>query len=322
MKKKMRFVWIDDSPQRKTSAENFEKAKNISIEFKEVRNNSLEDSLNISEPDLIIMDHNLENMASRIFQTGSTAASFIREKWPECPVVCVTGVSKNDVDDQKRKYYEDLFEINKISKYYDSIISIAEGFRKLKAKRPKNSSELLKLMNAPKTDLERLSSVLPHQLKIDLVPKNKSQIFNISQWTRKTLLERPGFLYDKLWVATLLGLKEEGFDKVEKMFESAIYSGIFAEPSQKRWWKSKVLAILSEHVEGVGLPWVKGRKLPKITKKDYSKCYQSNSDFPETVAYVDDTIGSSRAAMRLQNTIPHPVYEDLVFFEEIRMMKA
>src|ERR1700758_2841909 len=154
--KKLKFVWIDDNPIRNTAATNFKVAENVSVVFHEIKSKKLEDAFGNNEPDLVIMDHNLEHMKSGEFQTGSTATALIRETWPECPVICVTGVSRDLVDAQKMKYYEDLFEINKISKYYSSIISVAKGFRYLKEKRPKDAIGLLKLLKAPELDTETL----------------------------------------------------------------------------------------------------------------------------------------------------------------------
>ncbi|GAH64337.1 unnamed protein product [marine sediment metagenome] len=136
-------------------------------------------------------------------------------------------------------------------------------------------------------------------------------------------MERPGFLYDRLWTATLLGLNENGFKKVEKLFTTAKYKGIFADESRERWWKSELIRILSKHVNVPGLPWEKGRSLPNITTRFYSKDYYSNfkEEYPETVAYTDET-SNKRAQMKLKYTVPHPKYDKLLFFEEIRIMKA
>ena len=68
-------------------------------------------------------------------------------------------------------------------------------------------------------------------------------------------------------------------------------------------------------------PWEQGRKLAGITEKDHSICYASGEAFPETVAFIDET-ATKRAPMRLKYTVPHPQFEESLFFEEIRMMKA
>jgi hypothetical protein len=122
----------------------------------------------------------------------------------------------------------------------------------------------------------------------------------------------------------LLGLNENGFKKVELSFTSARYKGLFSDESKERWWKNKLIKILSKHIKSSGLPWEKGRSLfPSKATQYYSKDYYSDykEEYPEVVAYIDDS-SSERKSMKLKYTVPHPKYEKLLYFEEIRMMKA
>ncbi len=113
------------------------------------------------------------------------------------------------------------------------------------------------------------------------------------------------------------------FQKVEHIFEEAKYNGIFADKSNELWWQSKLREILysttfdSESV----YPWERGRSLNDIEKDDYSKCHSSGEDFPETVAYEDES-QNKRVPMRLRYTVSHPNFEKSLYFEEIRMMKG
>ena len=136
-------------------------------------------------------------------------------------------------------------------------------------------------------------------------------------------MAKPGFLYDRLWTATLLGIKEESFPKVESIFSGAKYSGIFADKGNERWWQSKLREILFlKFPESKEIyPWKLGRQLPGIDETDYSKCHASGEDFPETVAFTDEA-AKKRVPMRLRYTVPHPGFEKSLFFEEIRMMKG
>lgn len=321
MSKSLKFIWIDDDPLRKRECNNLGQSLDVSIKFIDVKNDdqALKDVLSENEPNLILIDHNLNDIISGVFKKGSTVAVYIRETWPECPIICVTGEDINEVDSQNRLQYEDVFEINKISNYYSTILSIANSFKYLKKRRPKTLDDFLDLIDAPKKDYERLKTIIPKELKeYDL---NKSLLLDISHWVRKVLIKRPGFLYDRLWAATLLGIKESSLNKVEHLFERAKYTGIFMDGSNERWWKSKLLNILSSNIQERGLPWEKGRKMPNIEKDDFSKCYATGKYFPETVAYVDETPKARCHPMLLKETVVHPNYEDLLFFEEIRMMK-
>lgn len=323
MSKKLKFVWIDDNPERSPASSSMEQRLGVDIEFEDVKNNDLHEYLEAllrrKQPDLILIDHKFEMSDSGIFKTGSTIAALIRDTWPSCPIVCVTGVDIDEVDSQKRSLYEAVFEFHNISKFDSEIISIAESFRKINKANPLNVDAILDLLQVPEGDKQKLITILPNALKDNFIDRGLST--SISHWVRNTLIARPGFLYDKLWVSTLLGFEEASFEKVEKIFKKAKYTGIFAQDSDPRWWKSSILAILSNKVPERGLSYIKGRKLSGIIKDDYSKCHVNPFDTPETVAFEDETPSSKRYPMSLRNTIPHPAFSDMLFFEELRLMK-
>ncbi len=256
-----------------------------------------------------------------MIKSGSTAAEIIRENWPICPIVCVTAVRIEDVDIYKWDLYEDVFSISNISKYYSTFLNIAKSFKKIRSKQHENVGQFISLLKVPFDDEERLNAILPDKLKKNY--SDKSIALFISRWVRKTLMAKPGFLYDKLWAATLLGINEGSFEKIEGLFVKAKYTGIFSDDANQLWWQSSIRKIISAKVNYPELiyPWQLGRKLPGIMEDDYSKCYASGDDFPETVAYIDET-AKDRAPMCLKYTVPHPQFEDSLFFEEIRMMKA
>jgi CheY-like chemotaxis protein len=323
MSKKINFIWIDDEPNRKASSDHLKETLKLSGLFIDVKGDytdGLKALFKKPEPDIILIDHNLKDISSGVFKKGSTFAAYIRETWPDCPIVCITGEDITKVDYQKRSLYEDIFSITKISKHYPTILSIAKSFRKLKEDRPKDVDDLLALMKSPKEDHERLRTIIPQDLKENF--KDKSHLLNISHWLRETFLKRAGFVYDRLWLSTTLGIKESSFHKVENIFSKAKYTGIFADESNPVWWKSSALELLAAQVKEAGLPWENGRKIPVISKRDFSSCYSSGEDFPETVAYVDEAKDAKRAPMKLKYTESHPNFEDLLFFEEVRVMKS
>jgi hypothetical protein len=321
---KLNFIWIDDLPERSGEARNMAKAINVNIEFLDVKNVKLLDELkNVTkkeEPNLIIIDHNLEDTDSGIFKKGSSTTPFIRETWPECPIICISGVNINEVDGQQKSLYEEIFSINTVSKHYSEIFSIAASYKKAKENRPKSIDDILNLIECPELDRLKISSILPTDLKDNFL--DSSLILELSKWVRNTLMKRPGFLYDRLWLATLIGIKEESFYKVEKKFSGALYNGIFSNPDNPRWWKSDALTILFELSDASGLPWVKGRGIEGIDENDYSICYATGVEFPETIAYEDQSRNSKRVPIKIKESILHPDFENLLYFEEIRLMKA
>lgn len=321
MSNKLRFIWIDDLPGRRAIADNLSKALDIDIVFWDVHKKDLEKEIKAmlsgTEPDLIIIDHKLEDIQG-YFNTGSTAAAIIKETWPECPIICVSGVDMKDFGLTQRDIYDAIFSDSDISKHYATILSIAIAYRYFKGNRPENVDHLLALLgDIEEDDRERLGSVLPTEIKDNL--HDPAVIRHISNWIRNTLFKRPGFLYDYLWTSTFIGVKPASFKKVEKIFEPARFNGLFFDQSRPRWWKSKLLNLLSENAKGLGLPWENGRDLPGLTSDDFSISYVSNEPFPETVAFVDDT-HKERYPMKLKETVADHSFQDLLYFEEIRKM--
>lgn len=327
MSNKLNIFWIDDDSSRKKESESLGNRVKANVDFISVEKQVLLDELNkiLSKqmPDLILMDHRLNDVKGSGIEAGSIAAEILREKWQDCPIVCITAVPLKDIDLHKQSIYEAVFEIEKISEYDSTLLSIARSFQELQKKRPQDKDDFIGILKAPEDDRVRLESILPRELKNKEDYQDKSLLLNISRWVRHTLTAKPGFLYDSLWTATLLGIKEESFKKVEKIFEDAKYNGIFADESNERWWQSKLKEILfSQFPDSDSVyPWELGRKLPGIQESDFSKCYKSGEEYPETVAYTDEK-AKTREPMRLRYTVPHPNFEKLLFFEEIRMMKG
>jgi CheY-like chemotaxis protein len=326
----MRFIWIDDDNGREEASVNMSKALDVKIYFENVHGKEIDEELsrildayNGNPPDLVIMDHVLSQLASGIVRKGSTAATRIKEKWSECPVISVTAAINNhseEIDTRQEDAYENMFPSDHISDYYQTIKSISDGFKSLKENRPQTPDDLPKVLNCPEIDRARLMKILPNKIKIRKNFNDRSLLIEVYKWLNSIFFKRPGFLYDELWAATYLGLSLEGFKIVTKEFEKAKYNGPFQDPSQPRWWKSSLKEILVEKFEELGLPWVIGRKLVR-DKELYSKDHVKEEEFPETVAAEDDSIPPIWYPMKLKYTEPHPSFENLLFFEELRIMK-
>jgi CheY-like chemotaxis protein len=320
----MNFTWIDDFSSRKRTSDALEERLGVNINFISVQGEDWDDLLHKllkgAQPDLIIIDHNLDRVIkSNSFRSGFTSAALIRETWPACPIICITGISNTDQKRPEHFLYDATIEISSVSDYDPIIFSIANSFKKIKRSRFRSTTPLLKLFGVPNEETLRFVSVLPQDVKESLAKPGLA--VSLCRWTRGTFFMRPGFLYDRLWVSTMLGLTEKGFKKVEDLFEPAVYDGLFANEADKRWWKIKVIDILAKNVKGSGLPWHKGRQLPGILKNDYSVDRAKGLDYPEVVAYADETQGAKRYAARIQETIPHPDFSDLLYFDTIRMIK-
>ena len=324
MSERLKFIWIDDTKERKASADNLQTSLGVDVEFVELENkevnNELDRLLSESEiPDLILMDHSFTQAQTRSIKTGSSASAIIRENWQSCPIISVTATAQSDMDITHQLAYEAVFRFEEISSHYQAILSIAQGFKKLRDNQPTSVEDVLSQLDAPENDHGKLKKVLPQELKSNF--EDVIQFRELFKWCKNTLFKQPGFLYDKKWVCTLLGLSETGFEQVEAKFETAVYNGVFSSFTEKRWWKAKVLSVLGSETDTLGQPWVIGRGLVNEQEDNYSKCYSSQESFPETVAATDATPDADWYPMKLKHTVIHPDYESLLFFEEIRMMK-
>jgi len=324
MTNKLNFVWIDDDPDRKNKADNLEDALGVSVKFTSIKGSSVDETienlLNDTEPDLILLDHSLDQAISKTIKTGSTAATIIHEKWPTCPIISITGIDSHDISIINRSAYEAMFPVNRISEHYVTIKSIAIGFNILKGIQSRDLSSILDFINVPEEDRESVSNILPAELKGQNLT-DQALFLEIFRWVKNILLSRPGFLYNELWTSTYLGLNEEGFNSVKEMFDDALYKGVFSDPSNPRWWKSRLLEILGENIDQFGLPWQIGRQLKPDRSELYSKCYVSEEPYPEVVAAVDETPNTEYHPMKLKYTETHSMNEDLLFFEDLRIMK-
>lgn len=318
MSKPLKFYWIDDFSDRRNAAENLAYALGWESSFVDTNGRDLlaeiSNLVKETEPGLIILDHKLQNVKDGLYQHGSTAAAIIREKWPYCPIVCVSGVDAADVTIDQRALYEAVFPISSISNNYPSIASITYSFQLFRDHPPKTIDELLHALGNPADNAEKLKAIIPPSIKDHLT--DLSVIRPLSGWIRNVLFERPGFLYDPLWAATFIGISENSFIRMVDIFNSAFYTGLFHNNSKPRWWKSGLLNILSR-IEGSDLPWQKGRQLPGVRESDYSKCVMTGEAYPETVGFLDSTY-KERYPMKLKVTVRDDNFQDLLYFEDIR----
>jgi hypothetical protein len=321
MSAQRKFVWIDDNPQRETTARELS-ATFINVRGKDVAA-ELAKLLEGHEPSLIVIDHILDKTAADthpIFSRGSTIAGAIKEKWPSCPVIGVTNADKlSGIDLRTKGSYDTLLPFLHFGRYFDRITGIARGFATI-ARQGSNNARLIKLLKPPASTIERLRDALTDDLK--LPSQDRSVPSRMYGWIEQ-LMERPGFLYDAVWAATLLGLTEDGFNKVLGQFEKAKYSGIFARPNECRWWSSELTSRLYKGYkpEQGELSWHVGRRLPGIKKQHFSGCAVCGDAYPETVAFLDEATNERRPA-HLKCTVLHPHHKRELYFEDVRILRA
>jgi hypothetical protein len=321
MKKRDKIVWIDDNPDRQSTA------KDLGANFVNVKGEDLALVLNkvleSPPPQLVIIDHVLDKVGAnkhRILLKGSTIAEGLKEKWPACAVVGVTNADNlKGIDIRTEGTYDALFPFQDFKKYFDRIGGIADGFALL-AKKRLTQRALVKLLKPPEDEIPRLLDALDDDIKARLQDvSSPSRFYRLVE----RLLERAGFLYDALWSATFLGVNEAGFAKVADAFELAKYKGVFARPDDTRWWSGALASQLYKlcSPQAGELSWHVGRRLPGIKKEHFSSCYFCKEDYPETVAYLDQA-SEEQYAMHLKCTEPHPLHKRELYFEDIRVMRG
>lgn len=314
-----KIIWIDDNPGRAPTAKDLN-AVFINVKDKDPAS-QIQDLLNGDQPPLVMLDHILDKTSDTtnpLFQRGSTIAEAIKEKWPSCPVV---GVTNQEVDLRTKETYDALFPFHDFGKYIGRIVSIQKGFALVSKAKAKTARRLVSLLKPPEEATDRLIGALPDDLKNSPF-KDPSVAPRMYRWV-DGLLGRPGFLFDALWSATLLGLTPAGFDKVAAGFQKGIYRGVFAFSDAPRWWSSELTRLLYIHCKPkLGeMSWQTARRMTGLNAKHFSRCYVCHDEYPETVAYIDE-LSEDRHAMHLKCTILHPHYKRELYFEDIRMMKG
>jgi len=320
MSPQSRIIWIDDNPSRQSTATDL-LARFINVRDKELAS-ELKDLLGGASPRLVIIDHVLDKAKGShpVFLKGSTIAEAIKEKWPSCPVIGVTNADNlKAIDLRTQNAYDALFPFQNFSEYFDRIRGISRGFARIK-KTGRDIKKLINLLKPPSQDEKRLFEALTDDLKRR--PQDPSVASRIFCWVEH-IMDRPGFLLDSLWSATLLGVNEAGFQRVQDIFQKAKYQGVFARPDSNRWWSSELQQRLYARCkpEAGDLSWHVGRRLPGIKKEHFSSCYYCKEDFPETVAYLDE-VSSERRAMHLRCTELHPRHTRELYFEDLRVMRG
>lgn len=324
MTTKFNFVWIDDSPDRAQKwiggLDTSLMGNPVSADLEVVA--VTEDFLieldqrvtgwATRAPDLVMLDHNLSKVNKRLYgMHGSALAHLLRIQMPSTPIVCVSGqrINSDEFNAEDISEYTYLFDVNELhsEENLENLFAIAQDFRLLSfpPKQPVRHT-LVDLLKAPHIDQSALISILPEEFEGTFV--HSTSPHRVARWILNVLMRRPGFLYDTLEVATLLGLTEKAFeDKVKPHFEPARYQGPFRTEARPLWWASALSDVLYETLpqHAVLSPQEAGRLFEGIEEKDFSHCEVTgrSSPPPDVVAFTDST-KAERRAVRHSFTVP------------------
>ncbi|MHB8878128.1 MAG: hypothetical protein ACYC8T_30905 [Myxococcaceae bacterium] len=169
----------------------------------------------------------------------------------------------------------------------EEVFAIARDFRKIRVAVDARSA-IVSAVKAPLADRKSLRHILPSEFGKQFYQTTNHRV---ARWIFNVFMRRPGFLYNKLRAATLLGLSESGLEKVVVRFEKARYRGLFHTSTQPLWWVSDLQRLLYQMTPGgPSNPQLAGRSLSGLAKSDFSRCYVGSAgDVPDTVARVDST---------------------------------
>jgi hypothetical protein len=319
--KRLKFVWIDDQSKKvepyRAAIEEGPEGSTVSskIELIEVKGNVLAElelwskKHEAKPPDLIIIDH-VFNLSLPFGLKGSSVAHLLRTRFPTTPLVCVTAMfdSPRSFDQEDISEYTALFLYQRLEDKIEALYAIAKDFRLLSADGSNVRKHLVSCLKAPRNDNDNLMRVLPDEFQDQ---RHATTEHRMARWIYNVLLARPGFLYDRLHTATLLGLKEPAFEKVEAMFAKGLYRGVFATAASPRWWVSDLRRILFNSLSSdntLDVPQLAGRALPGIAEQDHSACYVSRATVPppDAVVSVDATRDAKRKVVRREFASQHP----------------
>jgi len=326
VKPKPKILWIDDDANRKKQASNLSNETGLVVEFFSLRGKDVLEQIHEMKgkyiPKLIIIDHVLNNTKSTdLLKSGSTLVGFFRESWAGCPVFGVTAAQNLKKIDIERYAYDELIDLTNFSSYIQFIPNVIEGFKK--CKKVKTIDGWISLLKPPKNERERINACLPHDVKTDVQKIGFAS--RVYRWFSRKLYGMPGFLYDKDWVATFIGVKKREVEKYLKFFDNAKYQGIFNNPDIHRWWKAKLYEDIYGKSKDANAFHRSTQDVAndvlKVPSKDQSVCYVCGKKWPDTVAFVDKSDNASVKQMHLKCTVAHPMYRYEPMFEELRIMR-
>ena len=317
--KRLRFAWVDDKAEkvehyRSVIEAGFDSVR-AAIDLIEIKSDALDvlgrwaSKNKGNPPDLLIIDH-IFNPTLPFGLKGSSVAHLLRSEFPRIPMVCVTGMynRKNSFDQEDISEYTALFLYQHLEEHIEDLFAIAKDFRKLHPKNKSHREHIVSSLRAKGRDKADLLRLLPEEF--DGAVKHATTDHRVARWIFNTFLQRPGFVYDRLHAATLLGLTEDCFRKIESQVECAKYNGVFATNHDPRWWAADLRNRLYDLVGEAApdLPQYAGRMLKGVTPAGYSVCYVSKKSDPppDVVVTADVSDDALRRVVCRQYSEKHP----------------
>lgn len=314
----VKVLWIDDEHKDHTEdAKNIEhKNKALRIEVLHPKEERMKERLleiknKTNLPDISLIDYFLDLVAingEKYDARALTLAGKIRELIPKYPIYVITekvgmkegieGVYFSEAQAAKATFdkiltFKDVQRHGHDILYYDAL-----DFKRIRESPKEDVNFLFELLGAPDDIKERIELVLPDELKKGLSSPESSEhpvgnAISFARWTQDPFLSMPGFVYNKLYTATYLGMSIKYFEKISLKLKKAKYSGIFSRTSVDVWWASKLSNLIFSYKKAQKSkktnPWEIAPVIFNTPKNGLSRCIVCNGFLPETVGRnVDD----------------------------------
>lgn len=298
-RRKLHFAWVDDDEEKvekyrgAIEKSEFDGYGRVTVEPVIVQNSVIDSIVELeSRPkrfDLIVMDHIFSRARGPSLKLdGASAAHLVRKVWPDVPIVCVTAMlpgRPRKLDQEDLSEYVAVYAYGELDQRLEELFAIARDFRRLSPKRGDFRKQLVELLKTPEAERDSVTRAMPNEFRSQA---HSTTQHRVARWILGIFMQRPGFLYDRLRAATLVGLNEEGFSRVEGIFCDALYRGPFATVTRPLWWVTGLtdVAFAKTQAKAATTSQLAGRALPGIAAGNYSKCYVDDppGDIPDAVA--------------------------------------
>jgi len=320
--KQIKVLVLDDDPMREAAYCQMEEGGEVIVDFQCLKDKDtcvVIQGLSDETPDIIFVDHRLDKTSAdsaNFMKTGKCVTPILREKWFSPPIFGVTAAKKDCLEHDGNSFYEEVFDFGDISQLEDFVRPIVNGYLSLEG--TSDAIKFVNLLNAPDGEVESILHSIPDELRILESDTFKHAMY---RWFRRTLHSHAGFLYGKEWVAITMGINKEHIDYFIKAFESAKFSGIWADPSQPRWWKKRLYEIAIKERTSAREPIQSAAcRLLSVKEEQFSKCHKCGKYWPEVLAFSDDSLLSELVPAHLECSMPHPKRYLSHSFEEPRLI--
>jgi hypothetical protein len=321
--KKIKVLVLDDDPTREEAYRQMEASGEIEVDFHCLKDQDtskvIQGLSDIDTPDIVFVDHMLDKTSAvsvKFMRTGKCVTPILREKWPAPPIIGVTAAKKDCLDHDGNNFYEEVFDFQDINQLEAFVLPIVNGYRSLE-----DVSDVAKFvdhLNAPEGEAESILHSIPDELLTLEVASFKHAMY---RWFRRSLHSHPGFLYNDQWAAMTMGINNINFNVYADEFETAKYTGIWADIYAPRWWKKKLYELaIAERASARESVQAAACKRFKISEDHYSCCYKCGKPWPEVLAFTDEGLFSALYPAHLECSMPHPKGYLSQFFEEPRMI--